>query len=176
MPNFQIAIEKPEEIIPRLGKPELHWKKGRSAYELATAWMEAGGIASLFGFACLIPAPLNAQQSLLGKSCLGTFDTRKSTDSEYDLGAVRINFGSTMPLKATTEVAPGKAAFSRPDTVTKYDSASQATDISYANKKLAFTTTSGSKWKFTGDGISFTGQVDPRPRLPNIAFVKLNCK
>ncbi len=41
MVNFQIAIEKPEEIIPRLGKQELHWKKGRSAYELATSWMNA---------------------------------------------------------------------------------------------------------------------------------------
>jgi hypothetical protein len=133
-------------------------------------------LVSVFGSTCSLATPISAQQSLLGKSCLGTFDTRKSTDSEYDLGTVRINFGSTMPLTATTEVAPGKAAFSRPDTVTKYDSPSQATNISYANKKLAFTTTSGSKWRLTGDGISFTGQVDPRPRLPNIAFVKLNCR
>jgi hypothetical protein len=133
-------------------------------------------IASVLGSACLIATPLSAQQSLLGRSCLGTFDTRKSTDSEYDLGAVRINFGSTMPLTATTEVAPGKAAFGRPDQVPKYDPPSQATNISYANKKLTFTTTSGSKWKLAGDGISFTGQVDPRPRLPNIAFVKVNCK
>jgi hypothetical protein len=133
-------------------------------------------IASLFASACLIPSPVSAQQSLLGKSCLGTFDTRKSTDSEYDLGAVRINFASTMPLTATTEVAPGKAAFGRPDQVPKYDPPSQATNISYANKKLAFTTTSGSKWRLTGDGISFTGQVDPRPSRPNIAFVKVNCK
>ena len=133
-------------------------------------------IAAVFGSACLIAAPLSAQQSLIGKSCLGTFDTRKSTDSEYDLGAIRINFASTMPLKVTTEVAPGKAAFSRPDTVTKYDPPSQATDIVYANKKLVFTTTSGSKWKLTGDGISFTGQVDSRPRLSNIAFVKVNCR
>ncbi len=43
MPNYQIAIQKPEEIIPRLGKPELHWKKGRSAFELSTAWMQATG-------------------------------------------------------------------------------------------------------------------------------------
>lgn len=43
MPNFQIAIEKPEEIVPRLGKPQLHWKKGRSAFELSTAWMRAEG-------------------------------------------------------------------------------------------------------------------------------------
>jgi hypothetical protein len=133
-------------------------------------------IATVFGSACLIATTISAQQSLLGKSCLGTFDTRKSTDGEYDLGAVRINFGSTMPLTATTEVAPGKAAFGRPDNVAKYDPPSQATNISYANKKLAFTTTSGSKWKLAGDGISFTGQVDPRPSRPNIAFVKLNCK
>ena len=43
MPSFQIAIEKPEEIIPRLGKPDLHWKKGRSAFELSTTWMQAKG-------------------------------------------------------------------------------------------------------------------------------------
>ena len=41
MPNVQIAIEKPEEIIPRLGKPEPHWKKGRRAFELSTTWMRA---------------------------------------------------------------------------------------------------------------------------------------
>jgi hypothetical protein len=93
-------------------------------------------IALVFAFAsaCAIATPISAQQSLLGRSCLGTFDTRKSSDSEYDLGAVRINFGSTMPLTATTEVAPGKAAFGRPDQVPKYDPPSQATNISYANK------------------------------------------
>jgi hypothetical protein len=41
---FHIPIEKPEEIIPRLGKQELHWKKGRSAYELSSLWMKAGGL------------------------------------------------------------------------------------------------------------------------------------
>jgi hypothetical protein len=133
-------------------------------------------IGSVFGFACSLATPLSAQQSLLGKSCLGTFDTRKVTDGEYDLGAVRINFGSTMPLTATTEIAPGKAAFDRPDNVTKYDPPSQAAGVVYANKKLVFSTTSGSKWSLAGDGISFTGQVDPRPRRPNIAFVKVNCK
>jgi hypothetical protein len=44
MGSFQISIERPEEIIPRLGKQELHWKKGRSAFELSTAWMRATGI------------------------------------------------------------------------------------------------------------------------------------
>ena len=138
--------------------------------------MRCIALVVVFASAYFIATPILAQQSLLGKSCLGSFDTRKSTDGEYDLGAVRINFGSTMPLTATTEVAPGKAAFGRPDKVTKYDPPSQVTDISYANKKLAFSTTSGSKWRLTGDGISFTGQVDPRPSRPNIAFVKLNCK
>jgi hypothetical protein len=114
-------------------------------------------IASVIGSACLIATTLSAQQSLIGKSCLGTFDTRKSTDSEYDLGAVRISFGSTMPLTATTEVAPGKVAFGRPDKVIKYDPPSQVTDIGYANKKMAFTTTSGSKWNLASDARPMKG-------------------
>lgn len=44
MTNFHMPIKHPEEIIPRLGKGERHWKKGRSAYELATTWMQAGDI------------------------------------------------------------------------------------------------------------------------------------
>jgi hypothetical protein len=44
--RFHIAIEKPDEIKPRLAKQELHWKEGRSAFELSTAWMHAGGIPS----------------------------------------------------------------------------------------------------------------------------------
>lgn len=46
MPSFQIAIKEAKEIIPRLGKKELHWEKGRSAYELSTFWMQAKGIPS----------------------------------------------------------------------------------------------------------------------------------
>jgi hypothetical protein len=42
MPNFQMPIERPEEIKPRLGKLS-HWKEGRSAFELTTSWMTAGG-------------------------------------------------------------------------------------------------------------------------------------
>lgn len=41
---FHIAIDEPEEIIPRLGRGLAHWKKGRSAYELALAWTSARGI------------------------------------------------------------------------------------------------------------------------------------
>ena len=43
MANFQMPIKEPEEIKVRLGKRE-HWKVGRSAFELSTAWMTAGGI------------------------------------------------------------------------------------------------------------------------------------
>lgn len=38
------TITKPEEIIPFLGGGEKHWRKGRSAYELAHSWMDAKGI------------------------------------------------------------------------------------------------------------------------------------
>lgn len=41
---FHIAVNQPEEIIPRLGRGLRHWKKGRSAYELAVAWISAHGI------------------------------------------------------------------------------------------------------------------------------------
>ena len=41
MGTFHIQIEKPEEVIPRLAKQQLHWKKGRSAFDLSTAWMTA---------------------------------------------------------------------------------------------------------------------------------------
>jgi hypothetical protein len=44
MPAFHIRIERPDEVIPRLGKRERDWKKGRSAYELATAWMGANNL------------------------------------------------------------------------------------------------------------------------------------
>jgi hypothetical protein len=44
MGSFHIQIEKPEEIRPRLAKPQLHWKKGRSAFELSNAWMHSEGL------------------------------------------------------------------------------------------------------------------------------------
>lgn len=44
MSNFHVHIKEPQEIIPRLGKGERHWKQGRSAYELSAKWMQAGGI------------------------------------------------------------------------------------------------------------------------------------
>lgn len=37
-------IAKPEDVIPHLGKGERHWRKGRSAYELAHSWVCSVGI------------------------------------------------------------------------------------------------------------------------------------
>ncbi len=62
--SFQIPIEKPDEIIPRLGKQEKHWKVGRSAYELSNAWMNAGGIPPSVR-AVLAKAPEWANATLL---------------------------------------------------------------------------------------------------------------
>jgi hypothetical protein len=62
--RFQMPIEKPAEIIPRLGKQEKHWKVGRSAYELSTAWMSAGGIPAAVR-SVLAKAPEWADATLL---------------------------------------------------------------------------------------------------------------
>lgn len=76
MPNFQMPIKKPEEIKPRLRKPE-HWRKGRSAFELSTAWMTARGIpqsvrsvldqASEWRNAALLDAIFERQTALSGR-------------------------------------------------------------------------------------------------------------
>jgi hypothetical protein len=34
-------LSRPEHVQPFLAKPELHWKKGYSAYELASSWIAA---------------------------------------------------------------------------------------------------------------------------------------
>jgi hypothetical protein len=35
------ALMKPEDVRPFLGKPQLHWKKGFSAFEVAHSWFDA---------------------------------------------------------------------------------------------------------------------------------------
>ena len=37
-------IRKPADVKPHLAQPDLHWKKGYSAYELAHSWLHAGDI------------------------------------------------------------------------------------------------------------------------------------
>ena len=39
MSGYHISALRPEDIIPRLGKGESHWKRGRSAFELSHRWM-----------------------------------------------------------------------------------------------------------------------------------------
>lgn len=42
--HLHVPMLKPEDVIPHLGKGELHWKKGHSAQELAISWFEADEI------------------------------------------------------------------------------------------------------------------------------------
>jgi hypothetical protein len=37
-------LHKPEDVIPLLARKDKHWKKGRSAYELAHSWFTAQGV------------------------------------------------------------------------------------------------------------------------------------
>ena len=37
-------LSEPEHVQPYLAKPDLHWKKGYSAYELASNWIRADDI------------------------------------------------------------------------------------------------------------------------------------
>ena len=39
--RLHVPLLKPEDVIPHLAKPELHWKLGYSAQELAVAWFES---------------------------------------------------------------------------------------------------------------------------------------
>src|SRR5882672_1575301 len=41
-----LPLSKPEDVIPFLGKGQLHWKKGRSAFETAHSWFGAQGLPS----------------------------------------------------------------------------------------------------------------------------------
>jgi len=44
VPHLYLPLKRPEDVIPHLGKGDLHWKKGRSAYELAYSWGAINGI------------------------------------------------------------------------------------------------------------------------------------
>lgn len=41
---FNVPLRRPEDVIDHLGAGEDHWKRGRSAYELAYSWTDANGI------------------------------------------------------------------------------------------------------------------------------------
>ena len=42
--HLNLPMLKPEDVIPHLGRGELHWKKGYSAQEMALCWFNAEGI------------------------------------------------------------------------------------------------------------------------------------
>jgi hypothetical protein len=39
--RLHVPLLKPEDVIPHLAKPDLHWKSGYSAQELAIAWSQS---------------------------------------------------------------------------------------------------------------------------------------
>jgi hypothetical protein len=39
-----LVVRAPDDVKPYLAKPDLHWRKGYSACELATSWLSAGDI------------------------------------------------------------------------------------------------------------------------------------
>jgi hypothetical protein len=44
IPHLHLPMREPTDIIPHLGKGELHWKEGRSAHALCMSWAEANAI------------------------------------------------------------------------------------------------------------------------------------
>jgi hypothetical protein len=44
IPHLHLPMSQPADIIPHLGKGELHWKEGRSAHALCTIWAQANAI------------------------------------------------------------------------------------------------------------------------------------
>ncbi len=41
IPRLHVPVLEPEDVVRHLGKQEMHWKEGRSAHALATAWFGA---------------------------------------------------------------------------------------------------------------------------------------
>ncbi|WP_414675649.1 DUF6946 family protein [Methyloceanibacter sp.] len=41
IPRLHVPVVEPEDVVRHLGKQEVHWKEGRSAHALATAWVAA---------------------------------------------------------------------------------------------------------------------------------------
>lgn len=54
---YAAPLLKPESVQPLLRDPELHWKKGRSAYEAAHAWV-TGNLQKEGGLPLLVRATL----------------------------------------------------------------------------------------------------------------------
>jgi len=116
-----------------------------------------------------------AQQSMAGKICVGTFTIGKDAQGDWDLGAFKISFEPSAPNKATVLSAPGKDSFDDPEHA-EFVLSSPVSDVSFAGNQLKFANARGAKFNLTGDGVSFSGMVDPRPTRRSVAEVKLRCK
>jgi len=67
----------PEDVRPFLGKPDLHWKQGRSAYELAHSWINSEDLPAEVRIVLeQVPAFKGA------RLCRGFFEHQTRLDSE----------------------------------------------------------------------------------------------
>jgi hypothetical protein len=88
IPKLHIGIKRPEEVVPRLGKPDLHWKVGRSAFCLANAWVGAND------FPPRVKAVFKQDAQYIGASLVAGFFERetdlrtKGRPSQTDLLAI----------------------------------------------------------------------------------------
>jgi hypothetical protein len=81
-------IANPEDIIPFLAAQEKHWRKGRSAYELAHLWMDAGGIPRTVKDVLAIRSELAGAELLEGHFERSTEIPGRGRKSQTDLLAI----------------------------------------------------------------------------------------
>jgi hypothetical protein len=83
--RLHVPLTKPEDVIAHLAKPELHWRAGYSAQELAVVWANAGNDFPAVVRAALKTAPEYAQAELIDgfferEVDLGTTGRNSQTD------------------------------------------------------------------------------------------------
>ncbi len=49
-------------------------------------------------------------------------------------------------------------------------------DVAFNGTKLIFVSGAGNKYDLTGDGVTFTGKLDPRPTYAVVSDVVLRCR
>jgi hypothetical protein len=86
--RIAVPIQKPEDVIPHLGKPS-HWKQGRSAKSLADSWFFAKGFPDVIG-ALLAQSDSFAEAELLEAWLERETDLQdgRATPSQTDLLAL----------------------------------------------------------------------------------------
>jgi hypothetical protein len=116
----------------------------------------------------------SAQSSMAGKTCLGSFEiTNANPNNKWNMGAVRVAF--TSATAGTLQFADGFPAYQHPERMQKFDTNVAFSDATFDGTRLKFSGGS-SKMDLTGDGTTFSGINDPRPRLPLTGNIKMSCK